>query len=538
MAKKIENLLERILGWAGENFLLFTLLFVILSFLLSLININFADPLRKDAYIYVLKALEITHGNWSPLITHAIGWPLVISLFSWLSGASSLLQSMVVARILSALFGALTLIPISLMTKKIVGERAGAIVVILTCFSNLLINSSASALAEPLFGFLLFCFLAVLCYVSENKNNLYLAAIFASLAYYVRFNGIFLVVFLALYFVYLKRKNIFDSYKPLVYAVALFFFISMPFLVQREAYFGSPFFYGENSKYFVDSYNDVWRWDVKAPSLLNYLASHNLGDYINKFFVHGFMKISFHYIYVIIQPMLLLFLLYGIFIYWKNERFVPLTIFTILWILSLIPVYDIYGDPRYLYSTIPVIIIFSVAGFSNLVKESKGKYILIGLFIFAFVLLSMASWAKDNYGSSNIYVSKGDEVWAKWAAENLHGKIAMMDGGDLIMMQLNDTQVGGNKEVLYYSPLKNITVLRPPIFGNATQAILWMYSQNITYIETDNLNNNARPYLNDIDNNLSNFPYLKELYSNYDSRATWKVRFYEINWKKYISCCA
>ena len=126
---------------------------------------------------------------------------------------------------------------------------------ILFAFSSHLITSSTSALTEPLFIFLLLISIYFVIKARENQNYILMASLFGAFAYYVRPNGILILIIILLSFFLLRKEIPNFNYKYIIYILLIFFTVSAPFLYQRYTYFGSAFFYGENSKYFVDTYH-------------------------------------------------------------------------------------------------------------------------------------------------------------------------------------------------------------------------------------------------------------------------------------------
>lgn len=536
--EKILDSFESKLNKAFNYFEKHLSLTLVVLFALALAIRLFLTPynivLREDAYVYLLKSLEITKGNFNPILTHLIGWSLFMAPFFYLFGSTSIFQNMIYARIISDFVGALSIFPLAYIGKELLDDKRSLIfLLILFVFSSQLIISSTSALTEPLFTFLLLMSVYFIIKARENQNYILIASLFGAFAYYVRPNGIFVLLIILFSFFLLRREIPKFSYKYIIYITVIFFAISAPFLYQRYTHFGSAFFYGENSKYFVDTYQQVWSNNVPVPSLMDYLSTHTFTDYIDKFIIRGFFKIIFYYVYFgVISPLLLFFFLYGILRYFNDKKFLPLIVTFFIWIIGLTPVWDIYGTPRHLYPTIPFVLIFSTVAVNEVFKNNRYRNVLLSLFLIVFILFSLIIPVGYWYKSPQSSVHDGLE-WGRWAAQNIKGKIAIIEGGDLIMMHLPDTMVSGVGQLDLYAPTSNLSVVRPGYFENLSSAMEWFKEIGVTHLALDDNNINRRSYLREIYSGKEIPSYLIEVYSNYDTDSKWKMRIYYINWSEW-----
>lgn len=537
----LEQKINRTFSYFEGHFSLTLIALFILTLVVRLLLTPYSIVLREDAYVYLLKSLEITKGNFVPIQTQAIGWSLFMAPFFYFFGSTSIFQNMIYAEIISNFVGALSIFPLAYIGKKLLDKRSLIFLLILFAFSSQLIISSTSALTEPLFTFLLLMSVYFIIKARENQNYILMASLFGAFAYYVRPNGILILIVILLSFFLLRKANPKFSYKHIIYIIMIFFIVSAPFLYQRYTYFGSPFFYGENSKYFVDTYQQVWSDNVPVPSLMDYLSTHTFTDYFNKFVIHGFFKIIFDYVhgygfyvYGVISPLLLFFFLYGVVRYFNDKRFIPLTIVFLVWVIGLIPIWDIFGTSRHLYATIPFVLIFSTVAINEVFKNDKYRNVLLSLFLIIFILFSLITPVGQWYSATAHQSSINDGLeWGRWAAQNIKGKIAIIEGGDLVMMHLPDTQVSGVGQLDLYAPKSNLSVVRPGYFENLSSAMEWFKEIGVTHLALDDKNINRRPYLKEIYSGKEIPAYLTEVYSNYNTDSKWKMRIYRINWSEY-----
>jgi 4-amino-4-deoxy-L-arabinose transferase-like glycosyltransferase len=528
----LENNSRRMLEFCESHFTLVVILMFILSLAVNVFYTPFDIVLREDAYFYILKAMEIASGDLTPTLTHAIGWPLLIAPFLQVFNVQSVTDAMFFARILSVLFGALSVIPLAFIAKKLLEKKTALVLLSLFVFYPILIISSTTAFTEPLFTFLFLTMILFAIKATDNKRYIFIASAIAGIAYYVRSNGIILLVILLLSF-YVMRKQIPDFKKRYLLAIiAIFFLVSGPFLYDRAVEFGSPTYYGLNSKYFADSYQQAWGDNVPVIGPLEYMLTHSVVDYFDKFVIHGGLSIIKDYSFYVLSPIILFFFLYGFLRHFKDNNLKPLSILFIVWFLSFSVVYQVFDTPRHFYATIPFALIFSAFAIEHIFKEEKYKNLSLTLFTLVFVGFSVLTVNQAFYNDQSGNVQDGLE-WGQWVSKNIEGKIVIIEGWDLIMMHLPDSKAGGIGIFNVYAPESNITILRPGYFNNFLEAMDWFKETNVTHIVFEEDQIYRRSYMTQIYNNGRALSYLNIVYSNHDTDSLWKVKVYEIDWVEF-----
>lgn len=542
MKERISEQLTRINEKIGNVFHYFesrmsltVLLLFSVSIIIRFILTHFNSLLREDAHVYLLKAIEITQGNFIPIHTHAIGLSLFTSPIFYFFGGSSIFQNMVLAKIISVLIGASIIFPLYLILKKLTNKKITIIGLLLFTFYSSLISSATSFLSEPLFTFLFLFSIYFIIKSIEKKSYVSLSFLFAGLAYYVRPNGIFIFAILFFTFLFLHYKTIKINYKHLLIGVLIFWVVASPFLFDRHDAFGSAFTYGENDKYFVDSYHQVWSNNIETPSLSEYLTTHSFLEIFNKFVIHGFFKILFDFFHQmkpyayseLISPLLIIFFFYGFLKELFNKSFIPLYFSFIIFIGGLSIVYSVFGTPRHLLALVPFITIFSAIGIYEIFKKNELNNILLSSFLVLFIIFSLISPVGLRFFTGTEMPS-----WGPWAANSIQGKIGIVEGGDLIMMNLPDTSVAGVGLLDLYAKKSNLSVTRPGYFENLESAMVYFKQIGMTHLALDESNIERRPYLKEV--YLSKYnSWFSEIYSDKDSNEEWKMTIFKINWDKY-----
>jgi 4-amino-4-deoxy-L-arabinose transferase-like glycosyltransferase len=443
---------------------------------------------------------------------------------------------MTYARIISIFIGSLSIVPLAYIGKKLLERKGLALLLVLFTFSPPLIKSSASAYTESLF--ILFFLLALYRIIRAQDKIRYIfrASILGALSYYVRPNGIAVLGVVFLSYLFMKNRIPGARFRYLIYIVAVFFICSAPFLHQRYSDFGSPFFYGENSKFFVENSKQTWSGNIEAPSLMEYLRTHSLGDYYNKFITNGLQNVISTY-YHTLTPLLFIFFLYNVLKFFRDKMFLSmflsLMIVFVVWILTL----SVVGESqtamyRHLYPTIPAMLIFASSGACSFFDKMKYGNILTLVLIFFVIFVSLA----DTIGYESIYRKarlRDGLRWGAWAAKNIKGKIAIVEGGDLIMMHLPDTKISGAGQLDLYAPESKLSVMRPGDFRDLESEMKWFKEKGVTHLAIDVHASRWADYYKKIYSEGKAPFYLDEIYSNHDTRSQWKIKFYLINWVEF-----
>ncbi len=461
----------------------------------------FSEVLREDAYYYLLKGFEITQGNWIPMHSHPIGWSIVLAFFLKVFGIRSIFDGMILSRVLSILIMGLSIFPFSGLTNKLTDKKSSIVAVFAFALSPVLIRTGGweySGYSEPLFILLVILTMYYLA-DSENKTrSIFIATIFAGFSNYVRPNGIFMLGVIMLYLVWLlwyKKVNLSRSFLLLV--PLLFFLVSLPDLYMRYKIYGSAFDFGKNSQYFTDLHAQVSSKYTSNPSFVDYLRTHRIDDYFRKFIYHGLLKIVDRFYLLLGKVWLLLFFLGSIkyLILDRFSRFDLVFIFFFVFVAGLTPVFEVYGIPRHLYVMVPFTFIISSKFLIDLLSESHGNNILVLMFILLLIASIPLKLDLSVANGTNITTPKVRDRWATWAASNLHGNIAIIEGGDLIEMILTDPKIGSKNLLNLSAEQLGVATFRPGIYNNLEDAIQDFKKMQVGYLMLDTENIKRLSYL-------------------------------------------
>jgi 4-amino-4-deoxy-L-arabinose transferase-like glycosyltransferase len=538
---KANEQLGRFFDWLEKRSKTTLLLFFLISLAVRLISTNFASLLQKDAFVYLLQALDMVHGNFVPSASQSVGLSLFSAPFFLVFGNASIFHDMVVARALSCIFGSLIILPLYLLAKELIDKRARILVLVLFAFFSTLVFNASQFLTETLFTFFfLFALYYIVLYIKRRKDAaaavppaklfsrlnspLYLSFLFAGLAYYCRPNGIFILAVLVITYLIIGWKDLKKLIIPLLIGFLIFWAVSAPFLVQRAVVFGSPFTYGANDKYWVDDYSQVWSSNYPGPTALQYFRSHTPKQMFDRFIVKGAVRLAYDLFRPKDLPLLLFFFLIGAGLNIFKKEYWPLYISLLVFWAGLSLIYYIFYTARYCLPLFPILIVFMAAGFYEIIKNHKFKDTIVAVFIVCYVFLSLIAIHKALEPTQTM------PDWAVWTAQNIRGRISVMNGGDFIIMNLPDATTAGVGQKDIYAPKTGLSVFKPGYFIDLPQAMAYFKATGVTHILYDPNSLSMHWYLREMPEHPS---WFKEVYASDTSTDPWPVTIYQIQWDKY-----
>jgi hypothetical protein len=501
-------------------------------------DIPFDRVLREDAYNFVVKALEIAHGDFSLDRTQAIGWPLMLGAVFYFLDVSDLFEAMFIARWTSITITGACVLVLGKLCVRIFGREGffGLVIAIVLAFifAPRTAPPSFNALAEPLFLLcaLVMTGLLVKAFATDQIRLGYtaLAAAVSAVAYYVRPYGLFLFAAMVLVCLLVSRKNRRELVTVCALAAGVFLVVTLPYLYARYAAFGSMFDYGSNSKYFVAHYEYVWADNVPAPSFWQYLKTHDWMDYYWKFIHEGLFVVLYYLQEGLLSGTWIALSMAGaVTIFWVGRQtlyFAPMAVLASIMGMSVI--FHVYGSIRHLLYLVPFLLITAGAFFFVLDRSRFGIKNIVGTCMIAFVITTAPGidWLKPE----QVAVAQIKDHWAVWAAENLRGNVAIVEGGDLLEMSQHYESKGWRIAKEFQSVEPRINTIRPGVYRDLSRALEEFKQRNIRYLITDDNHIRRRPYLKDVSNEEWNdiFRHLKHFRLGDKGAVLKGVNIYEV----------
>jgi hypothetical protein len=472
----------------------------VLILILAGMHAPFLEVLRKDAFYYMLTGMRMTFGDWVPLHQHSVGWPMVLALAFKIADVQSVFTGMVLTRALSVLVTALWVVPFYGLCRKLLDERGTVIALTALATSHWLPFIGAEAMSEPLFVFLSLCALYVLVDADRSVLRVLAGAAAGGLAYYARPDGLFMLgvaLFVALLATRRQGRNAY-----LLLAVPLVFFaVSFFHLYPRYLAFGSPFDYGENSKYFVESYRQVWAPNVPAPTLHEYLSTHSWQEIYRKFVTEGLFR-AVRYIPHLAERGWI-YLMYASVLFYglirRDTKVLVLASLGAAYVVALSAVAQVFDSIRHVFVLVPVVLLLAAKMAGCMLGWLRNDRLanLATVLVVGWILMGVR--LPHNPLDEAFHIPYVSDEWAQWSARNLYGRIAIVDGGDLIDMNQPYQTLGGFRSLDRAEQEQVIQPFRPGLYNSLGEALVDFRKQGVTYVLVDTLNSRARPYLNEAD---------------------------------------
>jgi hypothetical protein len=493
----------------------------------------YALPLTADEHGYLLKAREIAAGDFTPIATHAIGWPLVLAPLLSAFPAAPIAEDMARVRMINAAVGALGVLPYFLLIRSALAPRARRLALWAYPFAGFSIVAATGGMAEPLFTGLLLATLACLVAARSDGRWIVGAGALAGLSWCVRPDGVVVVAIVAADLMLHRERVSGFRWRHAVAAVAVGILAIAPAGLQRYRAFGSPMAFGANGKYLVDEREQVWSANIAEPSLTDYIASHGPADYVDKFVVDGVGKVLAKGALIAVTPPLVPLFLYGVWTSRGHPRLRVIILAIVVWVAALSAVYDVMDSGRHLWPMVPLALVLSCAGASRAMDLLPRPRLSHALAVLAFAAGSLVVPGVALAEASRSPVHDGVR-WGRWIAEHVRGRLAIVEGASLVMMHIGDTLAGGSGLMDLRAPLTGLSVVRPGYFASLEPALTWLRAQGVTHVAIDNANVARRPYLRALAAQ-PHAPYLRRLFSNQQTADRWKIEVFEIDWAEYDS---
>jgi hypothetical protein len=306
--------------------------------------------------------------------------------------------------------------------------------------------------------------------------------------------------------------------------------VATPPAVQRAQAFGNPMDYGFNNRFFVETGDDLWSNSISPPSFREYVTTLSAARIFDRLVVQGAGAVLRDYVIDVVHIVVVPFAAYGAWKALREPGLRPILLALGLFLLSWVPVYQVYGKGRHLSPAMPFALLLAAAGIAALTRRRRhaGAWMLAAAIVFA---VGQSTAAGVQRQRALHHESGAGLVWGRWVAEHVRGRLALPKGYELVMIFLPDATVGGVDIHTMYAPRTGLTLLRPGDFPNLDDAFTWLRTANVTHLLVDGLNHKGTCY-EPLLAAVTLPPFLTERYTN-GPAARWPVRVFEIHWERY-----
>ena len=546
---------------SGTRIIFYLILIIIISLGLKLYTVDFSIPAHSDDFGYILDSIQYSEGDFFISQKKHPGWSLVLTPFMTIINSDNFLDYGSVARILSIAISTVTIIPMYILARRFFDEKYSLVASCLFAFEPHLNYNSVLGLSEPIF--ILGITLASVFILQKNHNwYFYLSFLLAGIVWWIRFNGIIMIVILSIVFFIVYKPSSKNFLKYLL-CIALFIIIVSPILIQRYDQFGDPLYFAVSDNHFIgDAYSNyaINTKDIEY-SASDYIQDNGVISFVERFGLAGLhimvldmFKMLFPYL-IFLVPFGILFSLRA---FAQDKDYIKS-----IWVLLLVNlgfliiVFSVWSDMRLIYHVFPFIIIISTIVIQRVVKhglstfqfsEKQKNFFLVG--IIGIVIISS--------GILTLRIGETDELldqerieFSKLLTQKFHGKISA--GGDVLRLltytQLQDSPhlfkefktstydfaIGRESNIFASENMLERIILYAKSLDELIE-IGKEYDLKYIAINKEQSENDWYGYLTNLYDEGEKYPFLTKVLDTKEiGFKKFKVKVFEINYDKFIT---
>jgi hypothetical protein len=494
-----------------------------IGFIIRIYFTPFHIPISLDGVGYFAYAFAMSREGTFPTgyIVTNFGWPSFVSIFFTFTQDYEMLTLMNFQRILSIIISVSTAVPIYFLAKIFFKKEVSLLATSLFVFDPRIIENSILGITDGLF--ILLVVLTIFFIFYKKGSLIYLSFICVSLAAFVRYEGLLLIIPLIISY-WLKNKQITFSKFKFTIGIILFLMILIPvnFINYESEQRTSIFSLVQGGGKYVSQLiiNDDPNFDEK------FYGSNveNKGQ----IFVENAIVVLITYIGWILIPLFIIFCILGVI-------FIPKTvtrnkiIFGIFFIFLTTAGIYAYGrgiqDTRYLLVLLPIFSLLCCYGFNYLTKYNIKKITII---VICTVIVSSCVFVEyrnqDNIFESEIYEG------TLFLVNNAEGVNTYPGNKYVTVAELQNSwpelpPKGENGKMIFATTKTSIGGFDKPI-----EYIKFNEDKGLTHIVV--IKENEEKFFDDIYINENNYPFLEKIYDSNELEMNTKYKIFMINFER------
>jgi len=522
---------------------------------LKLYTVDFTVLPSEDTFGYVLRGMAHNNGDFTEHPRKTLGWSIFISPFFHTTDSNNFLDYLNIARVLGLMISLITIVPMYLLSRKFFDAKYSICAVGLFAFEPHLNHVSGLGMTEPLY--ILAIILSLYFILNKNSNYSYLSFLTIGLLWWIRWNGIVMLLIASIiFFTNFKRTpKLFLKYFA---CLAICLIVVSPMLIERNDQYGSPLFFSQNQRVFIgesvalvaDNMVDI---DYSA---FDFIDEHGFGKFVEKFAFTGIYNLFFT-LFKMSLPYLIFFLPFGIIFslraFDQVKKFIQSN-----WILILISLavfvfyFAIYPEKRLIYHVYPFLIIFATISLHRLVEyglstfsfnEKQKKICLVGIMCFVLILSGLYTL---RYEVQDPILNNEEILFAETLENKFDGKI--LDAGytlkGLHYVHVTDPLDAFKNYKISQDPgayylfefnKENVNLMPTVLYAKSLEDFIdvsYEYELNYISINKNGVTDIFYPYLNEIYENEDKFPYLIKVFdTEREGFEKLKAKVFEIDYK-------
>jgi len=465
-------------------------------------------PLIIDGFDNFTYATAINFYGYLPLEWTPInnGWPIFLSFWFSIINLENTLQYMQLQKIISIVLSSLITIPVYFLCKKFFDKKIALVGVALIAFDPRLILNSMLGITDPFF--ILLTTSSLVLFLKYERKLMLMSFILASCATIVRAEGLFLFFTLTILFFikYKISKEILRTYIP---CLVIFMLILIPIMDYRIE---------------VAGYDGIFQRGAIGTSQIISMVNENQNG--NSEIIDG-LSLFIKYLGWILIPNFLIFLPFGVILFFKNRK--KETNFIIIFVIVCsIPILYAYlrqaQDTRYLYPLFPIFSLISLYAVKNYLTKFTRKDLILFLIITG-ILISSISF----YEYKKIDYEKEREL--NEFAKSIPIVVGGLNYHPTVTQYIGPSEVKEEWPFVFYDETRKIKTIEINNYNNLDDFI--SYNKNeLTHLIIDT-NSNLPDFLNEVYYNEGKFDYLNKIYDSNTMNYNFEIKIFEINFEKF-----
>ena len=531
-----------------KSVILFLVLITLVSFGFKLLVTDFSIPVNSDNLDYTLFAIAHTNGDYSQSSHRGMGWSVFTSIFFGFIDSENLLDYSIMIKSLSITIGIFTIPVIYLVARKFFDERYSLFAASLFAFEPHLNYNSTLGLTEPMF------ILAVVgsfyFILNQNTRLFFISSILAGVAYWVRINGVWVIIALSIIYFLTQKK----SWKFVInygIGISVFFLVISPVLSERYDEFGDPFYSVYKDTVWAGSLESMLAAieDDRKISVYDYIENNGIISFFNVYILTGLYN-TLSVTWSLCFPYLFIMIPFGILFSFRavdqNKNFIKSNwIFIITSSILIGFTMAIVPDRRFVLYLLPFLIIFSVIpiqrvveyGLSTFSFSRKQKDIFLLGIVFTAIILSII--VIIGY-IPNSQLESEKLQFSTYVLNNLDGVTLRDYVGGLDYVQYLLISNSFNNYKINSGILDNIDTkfeeTDAPNGKTIEEFVISGKNYDLKYIVSNEIPGKVHPITDKLYHNHNEYPYLEKIFDSDEfGFQELKVKIFEIDYEKFYN---
>ena len=538
-----------------KNILLFLILIATISLGFKLYTVDFTVLPSEDVFGWTLLGIANSDGDFTEHHRKTLGWPIFMAPFFNLVDSNNFLDYVNIARVLGLMLSTITIIPMYILSRKFFDVKYSLCATGLFAFEPHLNYVAGQGLTEPLY--ILVIIISLYFMLQKNSNYSYLSFLIIGLLWWVRWQGIIMLLVASIIFFrnFKKTPKLLLKYFA---CLAICLVVVSPMLLERYDQFGDPLYFSQSLRLFTGEYASLLAVNMLdfEYSAFDYIDDHGFGKFIENFVLLGIYNL-FLVLFKMSFPYLIVFLPFGIIFslraFDQEKKYIQSN--WILILITLIPFifyFALLPEKRLIYHVYPFLIILAIIPLQRLVEyglstfsynERQKKIVLVGIMG---AVLILSSFYTLRYDLPDPVLNDEKILFADILSKKFEGKI--LDTGNTLqgLTYVNITNPPGifkNYKLIQDQDMpytmgfnkKNINLIPITLYAKSLEDFIEVsYEYELKYIS---INKNGvadvfYPYLDEIYENEEKFPYLRKVFdTEQEEFEKLKAKVFEIDYE-------